>query len=451
MATHIEIGKITPTKHIEAADQATNPPTPQVEFEFPFPIFGAEDLDVYVDGVLTTNGFTIAFLQDETSFNNGGRVTFDVGLVAGTIVTLARRLDIVRVTDFQESGEFRAKVINDQLDYLTAALQQVADDQSRSVQMPITYNGTPALQLPTPGTNQALLWDEQGNSFVNGPTANEIENAQTYSIDAKASKDAAELAATTAKAAAGSGPYTRVAVLTTGTHTLTISDSRTYYILDVAGGDITINLPLIGADEGTTFGFQRSGSVNAITVVPNGTDQINGAVANYSINDDSEVVQFIADDNTPDNWIATIQSQTKADENFTTKTGSTLALTDKAKAYDVAFVAGFDGQMTAENLVVQTYGELVMPRSGSFTGEAGYIDVASTGSSVGVDILKNGVSIYSTTPNFPAASNAIAAGILKTDGTQNFASGDRITFKVHTIGSATPGQGVRFTVQGVLV
>ena len=63
------------------------------------------------------------------------------------------------------------------------------------------------------------------------------------------------------------------------------------------------------------------------------------------------------------------------------------------------------------------------------------------------DIEKNGTTIYTTKPEFAAASNSLSAGTLKTDGTEDYVSGDRVTFKVTQIGSTEPGEGLRFTVK----
>ena len=101
--------------------------------------------------------------------------------------------------------------------------------------------------------------------------------------------------------------------------------------------------------------------------------------------------------------------------------------------------------MVKENLVVATYGELVMARAGTFVGEAGYIDTVGTGANVIVDIEKNGTTIYSTRPSFAVSTATVTPGVISVT---TFASGDRITFKVTQIGSSVAGQGVRFTLKG---
>lgn len=120
-------------------------------------------------------------------------------------------------------------------------------------------------------------------------------------------------------------------------------------------------------------------------------------------------------------------------------------------AYDIAFNAGFDVLSVKEDVAVQTYTELVMCRSGSFiTGEEAYADTAPTGAAMILDVLKNGTTIYATKPQFAIAAQTLTDGVLKTDGTEDFVTADRITFKVTQIGSTAAGQGVRFTIRGEL-
>jgi len=112
--------------------------------------------------------------------------------------------------------------------------------------------------------------------------------------------------------------------------------------------------------------------------------------------------------------------------------------------YDISFIAGYSSATVAQAVVVQTYGEMVMARTGIFEGEVGYIDTVCTGQALICDILKNGTSIYSTKPQFAVSTNAMTVGVLSTTA---FVSGDRITFKVTQIGSGVAGSGVRFMLK----
>tara|TARA_R110002126_G_C10454001_1_gene499806 strand:+ start:73 stop:1011 length:939 start_codon:yes stop_codon:yes gene_type:complete len=172
---------------------------------------------------------------------------------------------------------------------------------------------------------------------------------------------------------------------------------------------------------------------------------------------DKVVIQDVDDS---DN-IKTVTTQAIADLHVETNTASSsVTLTNKTidgavagtntitnLPYDVAFNAGFSAISVKEDVVVQTYAELVMARSGEIVGEAGYADTAPTGAALILDIEKNGTTIYATKPQFAIAATALTAGTLKTDGTEDFVSGDRITFKITQIGSTEPGEGIRFTTK----
>lgn len=119
-------------------------------------------------------------------------------------------------------------------------------------------------------------------------------------------------------------------------------------------------------------------------------------------------------------------------------------------AYDMAFLAGYDVAMTAVDVEVQSYAKLIAARAGKFTGEVATIATAPTGQALVLDVEKNGVSIYSAKPQFADGATALTNGTLKSDGTEIFAAGDSITFKVTQVGSTAAGQGVTFTAKAEL-
>ena len=113
--------------------------------------------------------------------------------------------------------------------------------------------------------------------------------------------------------------------------------------------------------------------------------------------------------------------------------------------YDICFIAGFDKDMAGEDVVARVYGEMIMARPGIFTGEIAYVDTAPGGNALIIDVQKNGSTIYSTKPQFLNSSTLTTAGVFSGDA--SFTSGNRITFKVHQIGSSTVGKGVRFMLK----
>lgn len=136
MPTHIQIGDITPRIQF-------NGDGIQTRFDFPFPIFNQIDLEVYIDDVIQPVGFTVY----EVGESIGGYIIFDVAPAINQTITMRRWLDISRTSDFQESGELRAGVLNDELDYQIAALQQVAGETARSLRLSPTDIAT-SLELP---------------------------------------------------------------------------------------------------------------------------------------------------------------------------------------------------------------------------------------------------------------------------------------------------------------
>ena len=100
-------------------------------------------------------------------------------------------------------------------------------------------------------------------------------------------------------------------------------------------------------------------------------------------------------------------------------------------------------------MVVQSYAEMVMARTGIIEGEVGVIEEASIGAALICDVeIDSGLgaqSIYSTKPTFIDGSTAMTAGVLCTT---NFFAGDKLTFRVIQIGSdPTFGKGLRFMLK----
>ncbi len=156
MVEHIKMPDVVPiTRYIVNGTQTI--------FTYPFPIFASEDLAVYLDGAKQASGYTISGAGNTA----GGSVTFDTAPAMDTILTLARELSIERVTDFLEGGDFSAQSINNELDYLTAALQQV--NRENDLMLKYGDHETPGeTQLPNRFTrkNKALGFDANGDPIA---------------------------------------------------------------------------------------------------------------------------------------------------------------------------------------------------------------------------------------------------------------------------------------------
>ena len=171
MSDHIQIGDISPrVQHIGDGTQTV--------FTYPFPIFKDADLEVYADGVLQS--LSTDYQITGAGASAGGEVTFVVAPADTVSVTLVRRLAIQRISDFQASGEFRAKVINDELDFQTASLQQIEDDLSRAIRLK-RNDGAANLELPLSAdrANKLVGFDANGNAKLSDLTIEEIQDGAT--------------------------------------------------------------------------------------------------------------------------------------------------------------------------------------------------------------------------------------------------------------------------------
>lgn len=100
-------------------------------FAFPFKLLKTSDLYVYVNSALVTTGYTVTGLNTD----DGGELTFSVAPPAGAKVTLVRRLDIARTTDYVEGGALAASVLDSDFDRLVMMMQDIKADFPSSTEL----------------------------------------------------------------------------------------------------------------------------------------------------------------------------------------------------------------------------------------------------------------------------------------------------------------------------
>lgn len=153
MSEHIKMPALDPVVRVLANGT-------QTEFTYPFPIFASEDLAVSLDGARQSFGYIV----NGAGGTAGGTVTFETAPSSGVIVTLERILPLERMTDFIEGGDFSARAINTELDYLTASVQQVNRYQGQMLRY---GDHEPPGNIELPGravrANKALGFDGAGN------------------------------------------------------------------------------------------------------------------------------------------------------------------------------------------------------------------------------------------------------------------------------------------------
>ena len=150
---------------------------------------------------------------------------------------------------------------------------------------------------------------------------------------------------------------------------------------------------------------------------------------------------------------ASVTTAKIADLNVTTgklaAAAVTLAKADNALlAYDIGFNGGYDTAGVKADVVAQVYSNMILARNITIEGFEAYAETAPVGSSLIMDVLKNGTTIWTTKPEIDASANADDTNHSLSVTTAD--AGDRITFSVTQIGSSTAGQGVTATLKARL-
>ena len=158
MTTHIQIPDVSPV--IQATGDGS-----QKVFSFPFPIFWDSDLEVRVGSAVLMTGYTVF----GAGSSKGGAVVFAGAPAAGSRVTLRRKQTYARTDDFLDERAPTPHELNDAIDENVAAIQELAEQASRAVQLPLSADLSQplSLDLPSPEANKVLGWNGAANALVN--------------------------------------------------------------------------------------------------------------------------------------------------------------------------------------------------------------------------------------------------------------------------------------------
>lgn len=147
-----------------------------VTFPYNCQVQQANDLDVYINDAPVISGIT----KNGIGNLSGGSVTFSVAPASGAAVRLERVVVLERTTDYQQNGDFLARVVNPDFDRIWMALQQQESDQSRALKFPKS-DINPITLLPPSASraNNLLGFDSSGNPVVVAPAAQSATALQT--------------------------------------------------------------------------------------------------------------------------------------------------------------------------------------------------------------------------------------------------------------------------------
>lgn len=153
----------------------------QTAFTVSFEFFDNADLDVYVNDVQKTITTHYAVSGGDGST---GTVTFGSGLTLNDAVTITRRIDIERVTDFSAGQAINRAALNTQLDTLTAIAGDNKDRSNRGIRVPDSENA-PTLTIPSLATRKGrvLGFNATNGNMENGPLIADVETLAQVTAD----------------------------------------------------------------------------------------------------------------------------------------------------------------------------------------------------------------------------------------------------------------------------
>ena len=304
-------------------------------FPYTFQTLQASDLDVYVDGVQITSGFTVSGIGNA----GGGSVEFAVAPLAGKPVRLVRATTINRTTDYVEGGYVPAETLDTDLDRLVMMVQEVSagnlmlhgdgryDAQHRRIKnvadpvndadavnkLYLTNLTAESIAITTEkaavATDRAEFANEKADVAYNYASIStaKADQAEASSVAAANSASQADASRVAAQVAANSVMWNDVVFksFSDSPISVTAGDAGKLFAIDTTGGPVVVNLPVIaGLPRPFSFGIRKQdSSVNQITVNRAGTDTINGQLTE-SLSTQNVGKVFVPDeDPSPDTWI----------------------------------------------------------------------------------------------------------------------------------------------------
>lgn len=109
------------------------------EFAFNCMNWQASDIFVYQGDELLVSGYTIK----SDDLTDGATVVFNKAPANGTKITIRRQVELKRISQFEESGVFKAEVVNNEFNHMIAAIQQVNEIADRCVKVTVTNDQKP--------------------------------------------------------------------------------------------------------------------------------------------------------------------------------------------------------------------------------------------------------------------------------------------------------------------
>lgn len=233
-------------------------------FPYSFLLLESGDLVVSVDGVVKTlaTDYTISGLTNPA----GGNVTFVSPPANGAKVLLLRMLTIQRLTDYQDNGDLYAATINNDLDRLWLALQQLQQNDIRALKLPVdTTTDQVIAQDAASRVGKLVSFDASGNMILSVPADLALQTVSAFIAtlldDANAATARATLGAGDANKADIQG-QTATAVTSAGSAPAFTVDTNPAYGALAAGQRMRVKFHAAGTTGSNTLNRDGLGAKN---------------------------------------------------------------------------------------------------------------------------------------------------------------------------------------------
>jgi hypothetical protein len=141
-------------------------------YTFSFPVLAASDLAVYKNAAKLT--LTTDYTVTISSVNGTGSITLVSAATSSDRITIIGARAIERTTDFVTAGDFKASSVNEQLDSQIIMIQQLAEENKRTLKAPqydpaaVEDGGSVNMVLPVAASRagKTLAFDASGNPVV---------------------------------------------------------------------------------------------------------------------------------------------------------------------------------------------------------------------------------------------------------------------------------------------
>jgi len=290
--------------------------------------------------------------------DGGGNVTMLTAPATGETLTITRSVPKTQLVDLQNRGGVQPQTLETMTDRVVQITQDLQEELDRTPKFQVSSDLSsfdPTIPAPVASKAIVIKSDNTGFELVDEPSASQAaaaasasaaatsaSNASTSETNAAASAAAASTSETNAatsatnaansaaSAAASAQGFSGVELVTASSKDVETTDARKYYQVDASSNTVSINLPSIGTgNDGLSYTIEVLDVSNTITLVRDGTDTINGVAGNYTgLVEVGQVIQIIADDGTPDNWIVVQASALKVDGSTVELSGRTIQVKD---------------------------------------------------------------------------------------------------------------------------